>query len=103
MAVKHTKFTVAFQPRVESCSLALKRPKPPRQQIRVELAFFILSLALQDVSANRDFGQRAGSMPGQSGTLCIYNGCGVGVQTQIPLQQQSWAASFLPTPTRLVT
>lgn len=105
LAVKHTKLTAAFQSRVESCSLALKHPKPPRQQIRVESAFFLLSLALQggDVSANRDFGQRSGSKPGQWGTFCIYHGCGVGVQTLIPFQQQPRATSFLPTPTSLVT
>lgn len=105
LAVKHTKLPAAFQPRVESCYLALERPKPPRQQIRVESAFFILSLALQDrdVSANRDFGQCAGSRPGQWGTFCISHGCGVGVQTLIPFQQQSWATSFLPTPVSLVT
>lgn len=105
LAVKHTKLTVAFQPGVESCSLAPKRPKPPRQEIRLESAFLILSLALQggDVTANKDFGQRAGNMPGQSDTLCIFSGCGVGVQKQIPLQQPACAAPFFPTPTRLVT
>lgn len=105
LAVKHTELTVASQPRAESCSLALRHPKPPRQQIWVESAFFLLSLALQDgdVSANRDFGQCAGNMPRQWGTLCISSGCAGGVQTLIPSEQLPCTTSFLPTPTRLGT
>lgn len=73
LAVKQTKLPAAFQPRAQSCSLALECPKPPREQMRVESASSILSLALQggDVSANRDFGQPAGSTPGHWGTFAF--------------------------------
>lgn len=70
--MKHiNKFTVAFQPRVGSCLLALKGPKPSRQQITVESVFLILSLALEyvNVSVSKEFGQNAGNMPGQSSTV----------------------------------